>query len=86
MRISDLFKIKKKATSSINDFYIGYQHFIIITIPTKSDRLVFDKIFELFLIKYLNVYWFSSYREMEDLFDYLINDTYNQIEYFIFIG
>lgn len=67
----------------LNDFYIGYQHFVILEL-IGDDLIVFNKIISLIVEKQLNIYWFASYRLLEDSQDLL---QFNKNEtLFVLIG
>lgn len=83
---SNLFKIKKKATPTINDLYIGYHHIIIFTINTNSHEILFDKTIAQLMNNKLILYWFRSYYEMENYFEYFDIDDDKIVTSFVIIG
>lgn len=58
----------------IYQYIIGKQHLLIIEISNKSS-IINNKIIEDLFIKYENLYFFSSFFEMEQELDILITNT-----------
>ena len=57
----------------VYQFLIGYQHLIVIEL--KKTNIIFDKLIEKLILKYDNIYFFSTFYEMEQELDSLITNT-----------
>lgn len=67
----------------LNDFYIGYQHFVILEL-IGDDLIISNKIISLIVKNHLNIYWFPSYRLLEESQDLLQNSKNETL--FVLIG
>ncbi len=72
--LSNLFK-PKVINKKCYHMLIGNQHLIILEPHYKKDEMIFDKSLSKLLKTYDNIYWFSSYAEMEKELDILLNNT-----------
>lgn len=86
MKISGLFKINIKKTTTVNEFNIGKNRFVIIEITTGKTQIITDKVLTFLLTSSLEVYWFLNYYEFENNINYLIDDNHNSKTIFIIIG
>ena len=85
MKISNLFRINNKKNTCVNNFYIGNNHFVIIEVLTRKNKIIKDPMLKFLLTSSLDVMWFNSYYEMENNINYfLCDDTLNTK--FIIIG
>ena len=57
----------------VYQFLIGYQHLIVIEL--KKTNIIIDKLIEKLILKFDNIYFFSTFYEMEQELDYLITNT-----------
>ena len=59
---------------NVYQFLIGYQHLIVIELKKKTN-IIFDNLIEKLILKFDNIYFFSTFYEMEQELDCLITNT-----------
>lgn len=59
---------------NVYHYLIGYQHLIVIELKNKTN-IIFDKLIENLILKCNNIYFFSTFYEMEQELDCLITNT-----------
>lgn len=72
--IGGLFKPLKQK-DKIHHFLIGKQNLIVIELFNKNNYIIINKLVENLLIKYSNLYFFATFKEMEIQLDDLITST-----------
>lgn len=80
--IGELFKIKKYSKSKVNSFLIGNSLIITIELFDNPRDVIINKLLNKLLQK-MEVYWFKNYEEMEDNFEYFIENNHT---YFVIIN
>lgn len=80
--IGELFKFKKLPKAKLNSFLIGNSLVIVIELFDNPGDVIINKLLKV-LFQKIEIYWFISYEEMENSFEYFIED--NQT-YFVIIN
>ena len=65
---------KPKIKDKLHQFLIGKQQLIVIEL-LKKDYIIFNNLIEKLMLIYDNIYFFSSFYEMEQELDCLITNT-----------